>query len=81
MNSIGKDCNELKAKYDECFQVWFSEKFLKGDSDDGMCKPLFSVYRDCVRKAMKENNIDLNEVDREVLGTEHEKTKASSDEA
>ena len=49
MNSIGKDCNELKAKYDECFQVWFSEKFLKGDSDDGMCKPLFSVYRDCVR--------------------------------
>ena len=30
---------------------------------------------------MKENNIDLNEVDREVLGTEHEKTKASSDEA
>ena len=30
---------------------------------------------------MKENNIDLNEVDREVLGTEREKTKASSDEA
>ena len=34
-----------------------------------------------LQKAMKENNIDLNEVDREVLGTEHEKTKASSDEA
>lgn len=81
MNSIGKDCNELKAKYDECFQVWFSEKFLKGDNNDDMCKPIFNVYRDCVRKAMKENNIDLNEVDREVLGTVNEKTKTSSDEA
>ena len=49
MNSIGKECNELKAKYDECFQVWFSEKFLKGDHGDSMCKPIFGVYRDCVR--------------------------------
>ena len=49
MNSIGKDCNELKAKYDSCFQLWFSEKFLKGDSSEDMCKPLFIVYKDCVR--------------------------------
>ena len=49
MNSIGKECNELKIKYDECFQVWFSEKFLKGDTNDDMCKPIFNVYRDCVR--------------------------------
>lgn len=49
MNSIGKECNELKAKYDECFHVWFSEKFLKGDTNDDMCKPFFGVYRDCVR--------------------------------
>ena len=49
MNSIGKDCNDLKAKYDACFQVWFSEKFLKGDTSEDMCKPLFIVYKDCVR--------------------------------
>ena len=49
MNSIGKDCNDLKAKYDACFQVWFSEKFLKGDTSEDMCKPLFMVYKDCVR--------------------------------
>lgn len=73
MNSIGKECNELKAKYDECFQVWFSEKFLKGDTNDDMCKPIFGVYRDCVRNAMKENNIDLKEADREILGTPEEK--------
>jgi TRIAP1/MDM35 family protein len=81
MESIGKDCNELKAKYDECFQVWFSEKFLKGDTNDDMCKPIFNVYRDCVRKAMKENNINLDEVDLEILGTENEKTKSSTDES
>ena len=107
MNSIGKECNELKIKYDECFQVWFSEKFLKGDTNDDMCKPIFNVYRDCVRvsftdlyfcilnylgiydsicdflffqRAMKENNIDLNEVDREILGTPDEKKPTSSDE-
>ena len=48
MDSIGKDCNELKTKYDACFQVWFSEKFLKGDTSEDMCKPLFIVYKDCV---------------------------------
>lgn len=79
MNSIGKECNELKAKYDECFQVWFSEKFLKGDHDDSMCKPIFGVYRDCVRKAMEENKIDLKEVDKELLGTfEEKKTPTTS---
>lgn len=30
MNSIGEDCNELKTKYDSCFNQWFSEKFLRG---------------------------------------------------
>ena len=49
MNSIGNECNELKAKYDECFQVWFSQKFLKGDTDDDMCQPIFGVYKECVR--------------------------------
>ena len=49
MQSVGKECNELKQKYDSCFQVWFSQKFLKGDSSEDMCKPLFIVYQDCVR--------------------------------
>lgn len=43
MNSIGEDCNDLKTKYDSCFNQWFSEKFLRGDSDDSACKPLFKV--------------------------------------
>jgi TRIAP1/MDM35 family protein len=34
MNSIGENCNELKTKYDACFNQWFSEKFLKGKTGE-----------------------------------------------
>ena len=30
MNSLDPECNELKKKYDSCFNLWFTEKFLKG---------------------------------------------------
>jgi len=79
MQSVGKECNELKQKYDSCFQVWFSEKFLKGDSSEDMCKPLFIVYQDCVRKAIKEQNLNLDEIDKQVLGTEQEKQIPETD--
>jgi len=59
MNSLDPQCNELKQKYDSCFNLWFTEKFLKGDTKDDMCKPLFVLYRDCVREAIKKQNIDL----------------------
>jgi len=73
MNSIGPECCELKAKYDSCFNVWFSEKFLKGHDDEDMCKPLFVLYRDCVREALKRENISMTEIDKKVLGTSEEK--------
>ena len=49
MNSIGDDCLELKKQYDACFNVWFSEKFLKGGTDDSMCAPIFKIYQECVK--------------------------------
>jgi TRIAP1/MDM35 family protein len=52
MNSLGEECNDLKQSYDACFNLWFAEKFLKGDAkadDVDMCKPIFLVYRECVR--------------------------------
>lgn len=59
MNSLGRECNELKGKYDACFNVWFSEKFLKGDTNEDMCKPLFIVYRDCVRVRLKRSQLSI----------------------
>lgn len=52
MESIGKECGELKQEYDACFNKWYSEKFLKGDMEFSQnyvpCEELFKVYRDCV---------------------------------
>lgn len=31
MNSIGDECTASKAKYEACFNTWFSEKFLRGE--------------------------------------------------
>ncbi|KAL8576062.1 TP53-regulated inhibitor of apoptosis 1-A [Nucella lapillus] len=71
MNSVGEDCFKLKRAYDDCFNKWFAEKFLKGGKED-TCAPLFRVYQDCVKKAIKEKNVNLWELDKEALGSERE---------
>lgn len=78
MESIGKECVELKRKYDECFNVWFADKFLKGDHHSTMCDSIFSVYQNCVREAIKRQNIDLLQLNKVVLGTEDEQKTSSS---
>lgn len=56
MNSIGDDCNELKKQYDACFNNWFSERFLKGETDDSVCAPIFKVYQECVKVSSSMKN-------------------------
>ncbi|XP_050509718.1 TP53-regulated inhibitor of apoptosis 1-like [Diabrotica virgifera virgifera] len=73
MNSIGEACNDLKKEYDACFNSWFSDHFLRGKTNDSMCAPLFRVYQQCVKKAMKDQKIDLQEVSADVLGGAKEK--------
>jgi TRIAP1/MDM35 family protein len=46
-SSIGAECTELKQKYDTCFNKWYSEKFLKGDTTPE-CEDLFKDYKACV---------------------------------
>lgn len=72
MNSVGEECNELKRSYDECFNHWFANKFLNGDRNEP-CPDLFAKYQTCVKKAIKDKDIELWELERNVLGTEHEK--------
>lgn len=52
-NCIMEHCSELKQKYDACFNSWFSEKFLKGNTNDSMCASLLKVYKDCVVVSLK----------------------------
>ncbi|XP_052838281.1 TP53-regulated inhibitor of apoptosis 1-like [Drosophila gunungcola] len=63
MSSVGEDCNELKQQYDACFNNWFSERFLKGQTDDSACAPIFRIYQECVKRAIREKNINLQEID------------------
>merc|ERR1712179_377887 len=73
MNSVGADCTELKHKYDECFNRWFVEQFLKGNvTEDDECKNLFSSYQSRVKKALKDQDISVAEVEKDVLGTSEE---------
>lgn len=72
MNSLADECTPLKHEYDACFNSWFSEKYLKGDMRDE-CGDLFKKYQECVKRAIKEKGIDLEQIEKQVLDTPHEK--------
>ncbi|XP_054168819.1 TP53-regulated inhibitor of apoptosis 1-like [Oppia nitens] len=86
MNSIGKDCNELKRQYENCFNGWFADKYLKGvavadGGGDQPCQLLFKLYQSCVKKALTEQKIDIWEIDRNVLGTDGESKEPNNDKS
>lgn len=61
MESIEPKCTAIKHNYDACFNVWFSEKFLKGDIKiPENCENLFSRYQNCIKKKVIEE-IGINE--------------------
>ena len=59
MESIAPACSELKKKYEECFNLWFSEKFLRGEKDDSECRDLFEAYRDCLKRELKDKDLSV----------------------
>ncbi|KAI8346442.1 mitochondrial distribution/morphology family 35/apoptosis, partial [Mortierella sp. GBAus27b] len=56
-SSIGEKCTKIKQEYDNCFNSWYSEKFLKGDVSP-MCDELFFRYKDCLMKVLEEKKLD-----------------------
>ncbi|ORZ39921.1 hypothetical protein BCR44DRAFT_154764, partial [Catenaria anguillulae PL171] len=64
---VGKNCTPLKHEYDNCFNKWYTEKFLKGDTQPE-CEEIFERYRACVMGAVKEKKIDkmLAEAQKEI---------------
>ena len=62
MNSINKECNPLKHKDDNFFNKWYSEQSLNGnwETENGApCKELFTKYRQCVTRTLKEKKNKL----------------------
>ena len=52
MNSIDEECTPPKSKYDDCFNAWFRDSFLKGRQDrshDQICGELLSAYQSCLK--------------------------------
>ena len=50
MDSLGEECTPLKAKYDDCFNAWFRDSFLRGKTDhDQVCGELFKAYQQCLK--------------------------------
>lgn len=47
-DSFAPECTEAKKAYDNCFNIWYSEKFLKGKSDKNECEETWKLYEACV---------------------------------
>ncbi|KAM7204617.1 Mitochondrial distribution/morphology family 35/apoptosis [Rhypophila sp. PSN 637] len=58
--SLAKQCNEVKERYDTCFLKWYSEKYLRGigTAENNECSELFKEYSQCLKVALKERGID-----------------------
>jgi len=58
MESLGLECTELKVAWENCFQKWYVQKFLKGSVEDD-CKVLFDKYQTCLSHSLKAHKVDL----------------------
>ncbi|KAJ3238678.1 Mitochondrial distribution and morphology protein 35 [Chytriomyces hyalinus] len=65
MASLSPECTPLKDAYYACFNKWYADELLKGSfsgtkkatvSDE--CQELFTTYKACVWRAIKEKKID-----------------------
>lgn len=55
--SFAPECTELKQDYDNCFNQWYSEKFLKGLSMENECSKQWYAYTTCVEAALVKQGI------------------------
>lgn len=55
--SFAPECNEAKAHYDNCFNEWYTQKFLKGKSLQNECTEFWDSYKTCVDNALVKQKI------------------------
>ena len=74
MDSISQSCTILKKDYDNCFNKWFAESFLKGDKvNQDPCQIIFKEYQTCLKSALEAKKIAYEDVQQEFLATPREK--------
>lgn len=55
--SFAPECTDAKTKYDDCFNKWYTEKFLQGKSLHNECTELWDEYITCVNTALAKHKI------------------------
>ncbi|KAF8539544.1 distribution and morphology protein 35 [Trichophaea hybrida] len=56
--SLAPECSDRKERYDTCFINWYSEKYLRGNTEPSSeCDALFKEYQSCLNKALQEKGI------------------------
>lgn len=55
--SFAPECTDAKLEYDDCFNKWYTEKFLQGKSIQNECTELWENYITCVNTALASHKI------------------------
>lgn len=50
-------CSALKATYNDCFNRWYTDKFLKGQWEKEECIVEWEAYRACLSKRLEDRNL------------------------
>lgn len=57
MASLSPECDELKARYDSCFNDWYLNKYMKGETTKA-CEDEFKKYRACLKVVLARLGLD-----------------------
>lgn len=56
-SSATSPCAHLRAAYHDCFNRWYSEKFLKGQWDKVECISEWEKYRECLSQHLDDKHL------------------------
>ncbi|KAF6152336.1 hypothetical protein GIB67_005990 [Kingdonia uniflora] len=56
-SSATSPCAKLRAAYHDCFNRWYSEKFLKGQWEKEECVTEWQNYRNCLSQHLEDKHL------------------------
>ncbi|KAL5728697.1 hypothetical protein ACHQM5_001748 [Ranunculus cassubicifolius] len=56
-SSTTSPCAQLRAAYHDCFNRWYSEKFVKGQWDKEECVAEWEKYRACLSQHLENKKL------------------------
>ncbi|KAG5547845.1 hypothetical protein RHGRI_013505 [Rhododendron griersonianum] len=56
-SSSTSPCAHLRTAYHNCFNRWYSEKFVKGNWDKQECTSEWKKYRDCLAQHLEDKHL------------------------